>query len=246
MSTDPKTMMTHERYISAVREIAVSYSKMVRDNPRMQLSGIPALSDEQIENVEHAKLVYGRGHITLRGVTQFGAWNNGRSKEPTAKTDELVEVCALGEESWEQLAGTTIHELAHVASGIGVGHAKGWRQNCVALGLRGAKAAGTRYLRSMFAPWVRERIAALPLPEDGVPKSQLDALAGLLKLRPCGAGIGVRGGRARGPGSGRLRKYVCPHGQIVRASTDHLDATCGVCGGKFEMPAVLVLAADGG
>lgn len=221
---------THESYIHAVREIALNYAVHVRNNPQLQIRDhVPTLTDEQIADIEHAKLVYGRGHITLRGVTQYGAWKNGRD------SDELVEVCALGEESWEQLAGTTIHELAHVASGLGAGHSRAWKTNCIALGLRTAKAAGTTYKRAMFAPEVRHALAALPLPTDGLPKSQMDALGRLVIARPCAAGIGTRGGKSVGPGSGRLRKYECEHGQIVRASTDGLQARCLVCDYPFHL-----------
>lgn len=230
---------THESYIHAVRDIALNYAVHVRQHPQMQIAGIPALSDEQITAIEHAKLVYGRGHITLRGVTQYGAWKNGRD------SDELVEICALGEESWEQLAGTTIHELAHVASGLGAGHSKVWKQNCVALGLRLARAAGTVYRRPMFAPEVRHALASLPPPEDGLPKSQMDALGKLVIARPCAAGLGTRGGTTHGPGSGRLRKYVCAHGQIIRASTDNLNATCNVCGKPFVLAAFSGGGTDG-
>lgn len=232
-----KYPMTHERYIQCVRDIALNYARLNRDNPNRQIvKSLPVLSDAQLEDIAHAKLVYGRGAITLRGVTQHGAWNNGRSHQcENPKSDDLVEVCALGEDSPVQVAGTTIHELAHVACGVGVGHARQWKIACMALGLRCVKAAGTRYSMAMFAPEVRDAIARLETPQDGFPKNQLAGLAGLLVMRPCRAGIGVRGGKSVGPGSGRLRKYVCPHGQIIRASTDYLEATCDVCNGKFEL-----------
>lgn len=232
--TNPK-VFTHEQYIHAVRDIALDYAISVRDTPAAQvIKGIPALSDEQLENIQHAKLVYGRGHITLRGVTTFQAWNNGRSRdEHSPQSDELVEVCALGEESWEQLAGTTIHELAHVASGLGAGHSKTWKRNCVALGLRRALASGTTYRRAMFADAVRYRLAALPLPTDGFPKNQVTALGKLILGRPCMAGIGTRGGTAFH--ACRQLKYECEHGQIIRAATRNLGARCLKCGFPFHL-----------
>lgn len=43
-------------------------------------------------------------------------------------------------------------------------------------------------------------------------------------------------GRASGSGKGsRLRKYTCGCGQIVRAATDTLDATCNKCNTPFSM-----------
>jgi hypothetical protein len=219
--------VTHEAFIQAVRDLAVQYAS----------THATGLDNEQLERVARAKLLYGRGHFGLRGVTQYGAWVNG-------KADELIEVCAASEESWVQLAGTTIHELGHAAMHMGHGHNKGWKDACAALGLRLVKAVGTEYRLAMFAPWLRMALAELPKPADGMPALAAGLLAGIaqnIKARPCTAGIGVRGGKSRGVGSGsRLRKYVCdgyvknvPHGQIIRASTDNLDAHCNICGGQF-------------
>jgi hypothetical protein len=232
------TRQTHESYIQQVRRIALSYAAHVRDNPQLQLSGTPALADQQLEDIAHCKLIYGRGGSrSLRGITDCGRWNNGRSRDPNApKPDDLVEVCALGQQDLTQIAATTIHELAHVATHSG--HNRAWKEACAALGLRAVKMGCPRYYAAQFAPMVRESIARLNPPEDGAPNVTEEMLA-LLVRRGCIAGIGTRGGKTRGPGSGsRLRKYICPHGQIVRASTDELDASCNVCGGKFIRPEV--------
>ena len=50
----------------------------------------------------------------LRGVTIYSRWANGHGPHDP---DPFVEICAAGEESIVQLAGTTIHELAHVVLG---------------------------------------------------------------------------------------------------------------------------------
>jgi hypothetical protein len=230
--------VTHEQFIQSVRDLAVEYASNVH-------TGDNALDAEALKRVARAKLLYGRGHFGLRGVTQYGAWHNGDK-------DELIEVCAASEESWVQLAGTTIHELAHAATGMGHGHNKAWKEACAALGLRRVKAVGTVYHLAMFAPELRAKLAEIDKPADGMPALAAGLLAGItqnIKARPCTAGIGVRGGKSRGVGSGsRLRKYTCDgiieidgqprvHGQIIRASTDHLEAHCDVCGGKFVMEA---------
>jgi hypothetical protein len=229
-------MQTHESYIHHVRDIALAYATHVRAHPILQHAGVPTLTDEQLEDIAHAKLVYGRGaHRALRGITDCGRWSNGRSTDPTApKRDDLVEVCALGQQDLTQVAATTIHELAHVATHSG--HNKVWKQACAALGLRAAKMGCAKYFPAQFAPEVRLAISQLPPPTDGAPNTDPEMLAILIR-RGCMAGIGTRGGRSRGVGSGsRLRKYVCPHGQIVRASTDDLKASCNVCGGVFVRP----------
>jgi hypothetical protein len=207
---------THETYIQAVRDLAIQHAR---------------LPGETLEKLARTKLIYGRGVTGLRGCTQYGAWKNGHD-------DELVEICAAGEENWIQLAGTTLHELGHVATGCGHGHDKTWRECCAALGLRRVHAAGTLYALANFAPALRFALAALPHPSDGAPNlNGVDAQGVLFtfKTRPCSAGRGVRGGKSHGPGSGsRLRKYVCGCGVIVRASRDNLHATCEDCHTPFH------------
>jgi hypothetical protein len=64
------------------------------------------------------------------------------------------------------------------------------------------------------------------------------------KVGPCTAGTGTRGGTSRGPGSGsRMRKYVSGCGQIVRAATDDLHATCDCCQTPFVLRVNEALAA---
>lgn len=210
--------VTHEQFISTVRDLGLKYGK---------------LPVEAAAKVAKAKLLYGIGSAGLRGVTNYGAWQNGSK-------DELIEICAAGEESWIQLAGTTLHECAHVAAGHMAGHGKGWKEACEALGLRRVHAAGTRYCLASFAPELRMALAAIRHPTDGTPTigSYGLILRGLLPtfLRPCTAGIGTRGGKSRGVGSGsRLRKYICGHGQIVRAATDELHAHCTHCDTPFTL-----------
>lgn len=216
-------MVTHEQFIHRVRDIVLSFAA-------------GTLTAEEIQKLQHVKLVYGLGEAGLRGVTYFNKW------EHKCGTD-LVEICAFGEESWVQLAGTTVHELGHVLAGPGVGHEKGWKTACEKLGLRRIKAAGTVYQLAMFHPQIRNAIALMDKPSDGKPITPYGSIAGLgqilgllaaPKVRVCTQGIGVRGGKSRGVGSGsRLRKYVCGHGQIIRASTDDLKALCEVCNTPF-------------
>jgi hypothetical protein len=206
---------THEGFVHAVRALATSRLPEGDDRTRL----------------DRAKLCYGLGAPGLRGVTVFGTWANGA-------TDDFIEVCAAGEESPTQLAGTTIHELAHCLAGHKAGHGKEWKEACERLGLRRAKAAGHRYLMAGFDPKVREGIAALAV-ADGMPsfyRSLAGGLTALIPPRPCSLGIGTRGGKSRGAGSGsRLRKYVCggPCKQIIRAATDDLQATHETCGTAF-------------
>ncbi len=209
---------THEQFIHAVREIAVK-----------------RLTEEERKAVLDAKLVYGAGSRQTRGVTYFGCWDKGHEHGNHA----FAEVCAFGEDSPVQVAGTTLHELGHVLAGLGKGHGKGWKEACERLGLTFVRAAGTKYSLACFAPDIRDAIAALPVPTDGKPQPfggfGPSGMPLQLKLRPCSAGIGVKGGKSRGAGSGsRLRKYVCDCGVIARVARDNFNATCGDCNTTFK------------
>lgn len=211
-----KTMcVTHETFIHNVAALATA--RVTDSEARDKLASI--------------KLVYGAGQSGLRGVTYYKTWKNGH-----ADPMPFVEVCAFGQEHWVQVAGTTIHELAHVIA-EGDGHGKGWRAACELLGLRRARAAGHRYMLASFAPDIRNALALMAKPDEGAPVTQFANMGLNIKLRPCGAGLGVRGGKTRGQGSGsRLRRYSCDCERpvIVRVASDDFAAHCDHCNSAFH------------
>lgn len=213
------TTLTHEAFIHAVREIVASRA-----------------NSEDAAKIRRTKLAYGFGQPGLRGVTIYSRWANGHGPQDA---DPFVEICAAGEESLVQLAGTTVHELAHVVAGWTAGHGKDWKGTCERLGLRCVLAAGTQYSWAMFETGLREAIMALGVPTDGTPMNGLSTIKigkRRGKVGPCTAGVGTRGGKSRGIGSGsRMRKYVAGCGQIVRAATDDLRATCNCCDTGFVL-----------
>jgi hypothetical protein len=209
-----KDVCTHEHFIHAVQGLAIAHAPEARDK------------------LEAIKLVYGAGQAGLRGVTYYNRWQAGEQERP------FVEVCALGQENWVQLAGTTIHELAHVLAGHGAGHGPQWKAACETLGLRRARAAGHVYRMAGFAPSIRFALATMPKPDDGAPVASLAGLGiNVARLKPCPAGIGTRGGQSRGTGSGsRLRRFVCDCEPpvIVRVARDVFEAHCDCCNGAFH------------
>jgi hypothetical protein len=205
--------MTHEEYVGKIRDVVAS----TQPQPIA-------------ERLRACKLVYGIGDGSYRGICYYDRWQNGHPQPY-----ELVEVAASGEEDSVQLAGTTVHELAHVLAGKSAGHGKEWKHQADLLGLRLAKASGHVYLLSSFRVDLRHAIAGLASKlADGKP-----TFAGGARIRvprPCSLGIGTRGGTSRGPGSGsRLRLWVCQCQPVikVRIASDDFRAHCDRCGKSF-------------
>jgi hypothetical protein len=208
--------VTHEEFVHAVRAAVVGRVPSEMERTRLL----------------RAKLVYGGGPAGVRGLCYYGAWTNG-------ETHDFLEITALGEESYIQLAGTTIHELGHCLAGRDAGHGKAWKDACAVLGLNAVQAGGQAYSPEHFDAMVWARIESMPHPSDGKPSFHAGHGAVAPKPRPCPLGIGTRGGRSRGVGSGsRMRLYVCdcPEGTIgrkVRVASDVWDATCNACGVRY-------------
>lgn len=217
--------VTHEAYIHAVADLAKA---RLDGEARARLAG--------------TKIVFGTGSPGVRGTCYYNGWSNGLAAD-------LIEVCAFGRESDTQLAGTTLHELAHVLTGHGAGHDKSWKAACSLLGLTTALAEGQAYAPDHFAADLWPAIEALPKPTDGVPNptraGALGTMLGLLGFRggkggTCRAGQGTKGGRSTGPGSGRLRLWECKCSPPVkvRVASDTFKAQCLVCNNPFERGAV--------
>jgi hypothetical protein len=157
---------------------------------------------------------------------------------------DLIEICALGEESEVQLAGTTVHELGHCLAGRDAAHGPKWKLACNELGLIRSFARSQAYEERDFEPKLWKQINALGRPTDGIPAKRhvsttgapVTAVAQPLKTPPCTAGIGSQGGESRGPGSGRLRLYMCEcpkKPNKARVASDEFNAQCLTCGSIF-------------
>lgn len=214
---EPQAEITHETFVHAVRAAVVG--RVASETERARLLG--------------AKLVYGGGPVGVRGLCYYGAWTNGDQHD-------FLEIAALGEESFVQLAGTTVHELGHCLAGRGAGHGPEWKAACAILGLTATQAGGQTYAPEHFDAAVWARIEALPHPSDGRPTfGQVGGVVVPRKPRPCPLGIGTRGGKSRGTGSGsRMRLWVCgcpegTAGRKVRVASDDWDATCNRCNTRY-------------
>ena len=221
---------THETFIHEIRDIAVTAAEQAG-----------TISDVEAHQLRTAKLVYGVGQrVGLRGACYHGVWH-GHDGEPA----DLIEICSLGQESHVQLAATTIHELAHVVT-FGDGHGKVWKEATMRLGFARKLKVGQQYRLADFGPALRHAIAALVARlGDGRPDWMLvdPALVPSRRTkRVCSAGVGVRGGKSQGKGSGsRLRLYECscrehdgrPGPWKVRVASDNFQAVCSDCGFPF-------------
>lgn len=216
----------HETYINSVR--ALICNRFAVHNAEDQ---------KKLDLMRQIKIMYGVGSPNLRGHCIYGVWG----KEKQATKDPLIEICAFGEDDKWQLAGTTLHELAHAIAGHEAGHGKGWKEHAERLGLRFPKAAGHQYIPASFVPDLRNAINALADPRGhGAPSLRSP---GVTRFRVgaggCKGGVGSRGGKSRGVGSGsRLRLYVCECEKPVkvRVASDTFAAHCDACGAAFKQP----------
>lgn len=215
-------MQTHENYIRSIAEFAIRQGD---------------LTLEERTTLGNIKLVYGSGPNGTRGVTFYNKWKSNGATVP------FVEVAAFGQESIVQLTGTTLHELGHVLTGWTAGHGPAWHEACAKVGLRKIKAAGTCYVWANFLPYVREFATSIEKPQEGEPVASLmtgnpfTMGTGMPVIKGCQAGIGTRGGKSRGVGSGsrlRLFQCACERPVKVRIASDAFDATHNPCSSKFH------------
>lgn len=184
---------------------------------------------EGVKRSHEFRIFYSYGDSeNLRGVTRFGVWSSDGEK-----SGEVVEVFGAAQECLLQVAGTTIHEVAHVLAGLAAGHGKSWKGECEKLGLTGGvKAVGTVYAPEMFDRKILKAIQALPAPVEGGPvkrgrsvQAPFYAVVPGFQPGPCRSSRGAKGGKSSGRGSGsRMLKCVCQScGYTARITKTWLD-----------------------
>lgn len=207
--------LTHEQFIDAVAQIAARRAD---------------LTPEEKGQFNRTKLAYGHGPGGCLGITYHRKWAPVAAGPtgPQVEPAPFVELCAGLERSFAELTGTVLHELGHAILGPGHGHGKDWKMVCKRLGLRLPKAVAGHKVQgwASIAPDVRFAVLALGAPTDG--QCAVPDLTGPRggAVRPCGTGIGTRGGKSRGPGSGsRSIKTQCGDcGYVARVTRKWLDS----------------------
>lgn len=147
-----------------------------------------------------------RGALARRKRTIGECWHADHGAKGAAE----VFISPLLADQTEVLA-TLAHELAHASLGYGIGHKAPFARLVKAIGLEGKPTA--TYAGEKFKLWVSSAIERLgPYPHE--------AMSAVSRQKKQAT---------------RLRKYVCGHGQIIRAATDTLNAHCEECSTKFTL-----------
>ena len=216
---------THDAYIADVARLAIRH--VGRDS-------------EEAAIIRSVRLAYGDGEHGTMGITRFDMW-----KDAEGKSRHWCAVCATCQPDGAfLLAETVLHELGHAVAGRMAAHGDDWRKVCAKLGLIDAKATYSHGDKPAFSERMAAWLAALPEPNEGKPTRGAPAPASggggplgpiVPVIRPCGAGIGTKGGKSRGPGSGtRNVAHACGCRTIHAAvSKRPLRALCIDCAQPF-------------
>jgi len=219
---------THDAYIADVARLACRH---------------PGASEDDRNAIRQVRLAYGDGQAGVMGITRFNLW-----KGPDGQRRHWCAVCATCQPEGSYLiAETVLHELGHAIAGPMGAHGPIWRSACERLGLIDAKATYAHGDKPVFSAWMAAQLAKLKEPTEGRPAHTVSGNAigppgspALPPIRPCGAGIGTKGGKSRGPGSGtRNALHVCggckPPVKVRAAiSKRPLSATCDHCKTSFS------------
>jgi len=224
----PTRFRTHDAYIADVARLACRH---------------PGSTEPDRIAISKVRLAYGDGEAGVMGVTRFNLW-----KGPDGERQHWCAVCATCQpEGSFLLAETVLHELGHAIAGQLGAHGPLWKAACERLGLADAKATYAHGDKPVFSAWMAAQLAKLKEPTEGRPDRAAGPVLGpplppgaLPPIRPCGAGVGTKGGKSRGPGSGtRNALHVCggckpPVKVRAAVSKRPLSATCDHCKTSFS------------
>lgn len=188
------------------------------------------LNEDERKRLLATELLYGVGEDGVYGVCLYGRWFRDGLQD-------VIQVSALFGESPAEKWVTLCHELAHVLAGAQAAHGAAWKAAARRLGLLKPRASGLCHIEDLH-PTLASLLQAIPLPTDGLPVCN-EGSGGSAPRRPrggCTVGMGTRGGTTRGPGSGRMRLWICecPKPVRVRVASDDLRALCLACNHVFR------------
>jgi hypothetical protein len=211
----PKIFLSRKGYLRAVMQV-IACSDRLNEAERNKLLA--------------TEMLYGVSDPGVYGMCLYDKWYRDG-------VQDVIQISAFFGESPVEKWITIAHELAHVLAGRGTGHNQAWKMAARRLGLANPKAQGIGCIGDLDTDLVTV-LQAIPLPTDGQPIC--DEWSGTQNTRQktsgCKVGVGTRNGKSQGPGSGRLRLWICECDRPyrVRLASDHFNARCQNCGALFK------------
>jgi hypothetical protein len=194
---------------------------------KQAIIALARLDAEEARILAATELLFGAGDSRVYGMCLWDKWERDGLQH-------VIQVSAFGNNSRVEMWITIVHELGYVLT-RGDGHGSRWRAAAKRLGLVNPRATGAGSIEDLD-PNLVAVLGRIPLPNDGRPVA--DDLGGFgVKKTTCKAGVGSCGGRSQGPGSGRMRLWLCeclPKPVRVRVASDDFRARCLTCGALFK------------
>lgn len=186
------------------------------------------LNEEQGKKLRSTQLLYGVGEPGVYGVCIYDKWVRDGIQD-------VIQVSAFYGVAPDEMWVTMTHELAHVLAGEDAAHGSIWRASAKRLGLINPKAAAAPSIEDLD-PDLVDVLRLIPLPTEGEPLCDKEGSQSIPQHKGCRIGIGKRGSKTHGPGSGRLRLWICDCAQPkrVRIASDKFNARCLDCFSLFR------------
>ncbi len=186
------------------------------------------LNEEERKKLGSTQLLYGVGQPGVYGVCIYDKWVRDGIQD-------VIQISAFYGVAPHEMWVTMTHELAHVLAGDDAAHGSVWRADAKRLGLMNPKATGKPNIGDLD-PSLVAALRLIPLPTEGEPLSDEGGSRLTPRNKGCTVGIGKRGGRTHGPGSGRLRLWICDcaRPRRVRIASDKFNARCLDCFSLFR------------
>jgi hypothetical protein len=186
------------------------------------------LNEEERKKLRSTQLLYGVGEPGVYGVCIYDKWVRDGIQD-------VIQISAFQGVAPHEMWVTMTHELAHVLAGDDAAHGAIWKADAKRLGLSNPKAVGAPRIEDL-SPDLVAVLNGLPLPTEGDPLCDEEGSRLTPRNKGCKIGIGKRRGQTRGPGTGRLRLWICDcaRPRRVRIASDKFNARCLDCFSLFR------------